>query len=199
VTPPTVRAIIGALLIVVAGSSPAPAGAPDGEPAAPAWADSDRPSLMVHEALPSLEPRSPGSLPSWLSGGSPLGLGVDVSPLRLLDPGTAISFDLKLGWPSATASPGIERGTLHPYVTFGPTLFVNPSPDAESLLGPSSDPTLTLGVKAGAGLSLWLDRDAVLFGEYRLSHGGVDALSPLGGRGEDVRGYEILYGVRFRF
>jgi hypothetical protein len=150
-------------------------------------------------------------------GGGSMGFGVDVSPLRpwsplapapgiaepgggasyrLIDPGTAISFDLKLRWPSV-ADPA-PRSALQPYMTVGPALIV-PETTA-GLVGPVSDRPITLGLRAGAGLSWQVDPHATLFGEYRFTRGGSETLLPFGGKSAiDVGGFDLLYGVRIRF
>ena len=151
-------------------------------------------------------------------GGGSMGFAVDVSPLRpwsapaptpniaepggplphyrLIDPATAISFDLKLSWPSV-ADPA-RRSALQPYLTFGPALLM-PETNA-SLAGPVSDRPITLGLRAGAGVSWQFDPNATLFGEYRVTRGASETLLPFGGRSAiDVGGFDLLYGVRLRF
>jgi hypothetical protein len=146
-------------------------------------------------------------------GGGSMGFGVDVSPLRpwssltpaagsaglpfrLIDPGTSISFDLKLRWPSV-ADPA-PPSAIQPYMTVGPALLV-PETTA-SLVGPVSDRPMALGLRAGAGLSWQVDPHATLFGEYRFTRGGTETLLPFGGKSAiDVGGFDLLYGVRIRF
>ena len=158
----------------------------------------------------------------WLDSVPGLGLGVGVQPLRrdrgpmsasladaaqallgpyrpLGDRGTAISFDLRLRWPSPLDLPG--AGALQPYVAVGPALFVA-EPDVPSqILNSRADTALSLGVRAGAGVTLDFDRNASFFSEYRFTRGARDS-NVLGGRGsggEDPVGFDLLYGVRFRF
>jgi hypothetical protein len=143
------------------------------------------------------------------------GLGLDVAPLRpaleplragsrdpraVGDPGRAISFDLRLAWPVAGGD-AWSGPALRPYVTLGPALFVMEPADPMAWLGDRGDVALSLGVKAGAGISWHLDPGAVLFGEYRLTRGSEERTLPLGrgGAGPDVSGFDVLYGVRIRF
>lgn len=149
-------------------------------------------------------------------GGGTVGFGIDVSPLRpwssvrlapadsgvvdqryqLVDPGTAVSFDLKLSWPS-NDHPTL-RTPLQPYVMLGPALLM-PEPNLR-LVGPPPDRPITLGVRAGAGVNWPVDQNATLFGEYRYTHGASDTLLHFGGKSaSEVGGFDLLYGVRFRF
>jgi hypothetical protein len=131
--------------------------------------------------------------------GPQLGLGFDVGQFGLLDPGTAVSVDLRLTWPGALGPTG-EPGTVQPYVAVGPALLVAEPRDMMSPLGPQTDSAVAIGVRAGAGLSWQLDRETALFGEYRLTRGRQDLLGPLGGRGSgELGGFDLLYGVRLRF
>jgi hypothetical protein len=116
-----------------------------------------------------------------LDGSAPFSLGVDTSrfrvstlgpkssigtedpalssvPYRLIDSdllGTAMSFDLKLRWPSGSASGSSAMGSLAPYLSFGPTVLV---PGAEGVTRPGqpgyrNDGPMALGLSWGAGLS----------------------------------------------
>lgn len=155
------------------------------------------------------------ALGGWSAAGGLFGVGFDVTPLRPVlsaapaedprdprsrvgDPGRAISFDLRLRWPSALGETG-GTGALQPYVAVGPALLVAESDDPLAVLADRPDVTLSLGVRAGAGVTWRLDRNATLFGEYRFTRGGDSALAPLGGAARDVSGYDFLYGVRLRF
>jgi len=84
-------------------------------------------------------------------------------------------------------------------VAVGPALLVVESDDPLGVLADRPDVTLSLGVRAGAGVTWRLDRNATLFGEYRFTRSGDSALAPPGGAAGDVSGYDFLYGVRFRF
>ena len=115
----------------------------------------------------------------WLDGSQPFSLGVDTSrfrvstlgtrpvigtedpalssaPYRLIDTdllGTAISFDLKLRWPSASGASAF--GSLAPYLSFGPTVLF-PGAELVSRSGPPgsrSEGPMALGLSWGAGLS----------------------------------------------
>jgi hypothetical protein len=181
------RVLVGALALTVLGAPPALARwgwAPPG---------AERSTLDLDGEL------GDGWTGSWLGAGERLGLGLDVGPLRPMDPGATVSLDLRVGWPPTGGAELEEGPALQPYLALGPALFIAEPADAEGLLGPQSDSTLTLGFKAGAGVNWRLDRGAVLFGEYRLTHGSAGPLSPLGVSGGDIGGYDLLYGVRFRF
>jgi hypothetical protein len=131
-------------------------------------------------------------------GVGPLGLGVDVGQFRLVDPGTSIGLDLRLSWPGGAGSDGFAG--FRPYLTMGPALLLAEPPDAASPLGPRADTTVAVGMRAGAGLTWQVDRNATLFGEYRVLHGSAEPLGALGrGAGGDVSGFDILYGLRLRF
>jgi hypothetical protein len=137
--------------------------------------------------------------------GASISLGFDVAPLRpelvppisatpgvpadLDRPSTALSFDLKLGWPGADVLRSVE-----PYVALGPALFVVEPDYFGRLLGTRVDPTLRLGAKAGAGLNWHLGKDTTLFGAYETTTG----FSPRGTR-DDVSGFDFTYGIRLRY
>jgi hypothetical protein len=191
------RVLVGGLALTGVGTAPALAHW-GWEPAGATRLSVEHSTLSLHDERsdPSTAERGPAA---WSSVGRRLGLGLDVGPLHVMDPGATVSLDLRVGWPPAGgAEPEDGRG-LQPYLTVGPALFIAEPADAESLLGPQSDPTLTLGFKAGAGVSWRLDRGALLFGEYRLTRGSAGPLSPFGIQSDDAGGYDLLYGVRFRF
>jgi hypothetical protein len=139
-------------------------------------------------------------------GLAPLGGGIVAgpgTPYRLIDTtlhGTAIALDLKLTWPSRVepSAPGL----LQPYVSFGPAVFVGERHPVPNPLATPSDVTMRVGLKAGAGLTWQVDRRAAFFGEYRVTRGMEDSLLSIGGRngpGAGVSGYDLLYGLRFKF
>lgn len=158
----------------------------------------------------------------WLDSVPGLGLGVGVQPLhgdrgstsaalpgaaqallgpyRLLDDrGTAISFDLRLRWPSPVDLAG--AGALQPYVAVGPALFLAEPDVSSQILNSRADTALSLGVRAGAGVTWSFDRTGSFFSEYRFIRGARES-NVLGGRNgasEDPGGFDLLYGVRFRF
>jgi hypothetical protein len=147
-------------------------------------------------------------------GGASVGFGLGVSPLHwdLIAPlettsgptpaenrmvydreqrGRAVSFDLKLKWPTAEQ--------LEPYVFVGPALVVDQRQD---LLGVPTDPNFHLGAKAGAGFNWRLTKDATLFGTYELTTTTMEGVSSLGTKGPGSSastGYDLMYGVRFRY
>jgi len=152
--------------------------------------------------------------------GPAFGLGFGVSPLHfeLITPpeaipgstaaetralgdlelhGQAISLDVKLRWPTTEVP-------IEPYVSFGPALFIDRPQDLSALVGLPGDPMYRIGAKAGAGFNWRLGKDATLFGSYDLTTTKVEGLglgSPAGkmpGSGSST-GYDVLYGVRFRY
>jgi opacity protein-like surface antigen len=168
-------------------------------------------------------------LERWLDGSQPFSLGVDTSrfrvstlgtkpfigtedpsisnvPYRLVDSdllGTAMSFDLKVHWPSSAPSGASTLGSLAPYLSFGPTLLV---PGAEGLSRPGqpggrSDGSMAFGLSWGGGLSWRFARNAELFGSYRFMQFGRDSLSH-GDRpfsDSELTGHDFLYGISVRF
>jgi len=180
----TRRLLTGLLLLALAG------------PAAPGLAGPRLPGAGL-----AVEPEAPflldAPLTTPLLGNGIFGVDVDVARYRLLDPGAAISVDLNLRWPTAPDSEAPPA--LQPHLSVGPALFLS-DPGPVPPTGPGGDASAVLGVKAGAGVTWRLDRRAALFGEYRVTRGGVDALAPLGGGGRsDVGGFDLLYGLRLRF
>jgi opacity protein-like surface antigen len=165
----------------------------------------------------------------WLDGSQPVTLGLDASrfrvstlgtkpviatedpsyssaPYRLIDSdlhGTAISFDLKLRWPFASATATSSLGAVEPYVSFGPTLFVTGSDNAPrpAQSGPRSEGAMSLGLSWGAGLSWRFTRSAELFGGYRFMQYGRDSLFSRSERSssDDLIGHDVLYGLSVRF
>lgn len=109
--------------------------------------------------------------------------------------GRAVSFDIKLTWPTAELP-------IEPYLVLGPALFVDQPQDPSSLIGISADPALRLGAKAGAGFNWRLSKDATLFGSYDVTTTTVDRFTAPGARApaaSSPNGYDLLYGVRFRY
>jgi len=134
--------------------------------------------------------------PGLRVGGTLLGIGVDVYDYRMLEPGTAVSFDLRLAWP------GVDSRTdplgVRPYAAIGPTLFVLEPTDAV-MPWRVTDPSLAIGVKGALGLNWQVDSASAMFGEYRVTRGLGDRVMPAAPRGGDPSRYDLLYGVRFRF
>jgi hypothetical protein len=151
-------------------------------------------------------------------GGPSVGLGFGVSPLHweLIGPpepipgstaaesrmlwdresrGRAVSFDLKLKWPTGDLP-------IEPYVFLGPAFFVDQPHELSSLIGISADPVLRLGAKAGAGFNWRLTRDATLFGSYDITTTTGEGFTSPGTKAPPASaptGYDVLYGVRFRY
>lgn len=173
-------------------------------------------------------PSSAQELDRLLDSSQPFSLGVDTSrfrvsspggkpligtedptissvPYRLIDSdllGKAMSFDLKLRWPSSSASGASGTSSLAPYLSFGPTVLV---PGADGVMRPGqpagSNGPMALGLSWGAGLSWRFARNAELFGSYRFMQFGRDSLSP-GDRtfsGSELTGHDFLYGINLRF
>ena len=145
--------------------------------------------------------------------GASVGLGFGVSPLhweplappesvagsaaaeRLLgEPrGKAVSFDLKLRWPTADLP-------IEPYLVLGPALLVEQPQDLSGLTVAPGDPTYRVGAKAGAGFNWRLNKDATLFGSYDVMT-PTDGLASRGVKapGAGTTGYDLMYGVRFKY
>jgi hypothetical protein len=112
---------------------------------------------------------------------------------------SALSLDLKLVWPSTWDA---ATGLLRPYLAFGPALFFSERNPFANPLGTMADVAVWVGVKAGAGISWQIDSAASLFGEYRITRGTDSPLLSTGGRlgsGNSASGFDLLYGVRFKF
>jgi hypothetical protein len=142
-----------------------------------------RPDLGLSRIAPGIEP----------------GAG---TPYRLIDSNlqhTAVSFDLRLVWPSPR-----EYGSsgLQPYFAVGPAVFVAERNPFANPLGTLADVAVRIGLKAGAGIHWQFDPTAALFGEYRLMRGTDNPVLSSGGRlgsGSGVSGHDLLYGLRLRF
>jgi hypothetical protein len=121
-------------------------------------------------------------------------------PIRPLDPdprSTIYSFDLKLTWPGTTSFSGLE-----PYLAMGPALFIVEPDYAGRLLGTRVDSSFRLGARAGAGLAWHLGRNTTLFGAWEVTTASPGGLAPSGSRGAadtQVSGYDLTYGLRFRY
>jgi hypothetical protein len=131
----------------------------------------------------------------------------DSLPYRLIDSdlrGTAVSFDLKLRWPSSSAPGTSGVGPVEPYLSFGPTLFASGFDTTPRLGQPGRRPdgSLSLGLHWGAGLSWRLSRNAELFGGYRFVQSSRENALPHGERSSsetDLIGHDVLYGLSIRF
>jgi hypothetical protein len=137
-----------------------------------------------------------------VSESSFLDLGAPANPgerARALDADTrskAMSFDLKLKWPGAETMP------VEPYVTLGPALIVTEPDSLAALAGSRVDPALRLGAKVGAGLNWRLGRDTTLFGAYGFTTDRPNGLltdGPRSPRDAGNTGFDLMYGVRFRY
>jgi len=82
----------------------------------------------------------------------------------------------------------------------GPALFVDQPQDLSSLTAVPGDPTFRIGAKAGAGFNWRLNKDATLWGSYDVTT-TTDGLASRGVKapGTGTPGYDLLYGVRFRY
>jgi len=146
---------------------------------------------------------------------SSVGFGLGVSPLHwdLLPPadtipssgenrilsdsphGKAVSFDMKLRWPTGDTP-------FEPYVVLGPALFVAQPQEFNTILGTQIDPTYRLGARAGAGFNWRLGKDATLFGSYDMTRATGDTFTAPGTKAStngSATGYDVLGGVRFRY
>ena len=168
----------------------------------------------------SAETGAPGDnlLELAAKGGPSVALGLGVSPLHfeLIPPsdtvpgstaaesrtladrdprGRAVSFDITLKWPTTDLP-------IEPYLVLGPALFVEPLHELSSPVGIPADPVFRLGAKAGAGFNWRLSKDATLFGSYDVTTATADRFaypSPRTPASGTSTGYDLLYGVRFRY
>jgi hypothetical protein len=122
----------------------------------------------------------------------------DNATLADLEPrGRALSLDVKLRWPGAEPARGLE-----PYLVIGPALFVDQPHELSSLTAIPDDPILRVGAKVGAGFNWRLGKDATLFGSYDVTTTAIDGFTSRGTKAPATgapSGYDILYGVRFRY
>jgi hypothetical protein len=117
-------------------------------------------------------------------------------PLDAEARGKAISFDLKLKWPGAETTP------MEPYLAVGPALLLSEPDSIAALTGTRLDPTVRLGAKVGAGLNWRLGKDTTLFGAYEFttaSPNGRFTVGPKAAGDAGSTGYDLTYGVRFRY
>jgi len=178
-------------------------------------------SLLVFAA----SPRTGGAeeVERWLDPSQPFSLGVDTTrfrvstfgarpaiatedpaltsgPYHLIDSdllGTAVSFDLKLRWPTSSSS---TLGPVAPYLSVGPTLLV---PGAEGVSRPGqpgrSEGPLAVGLSWGAGLSWKLSPSTELYGGYRFLQFGRDGSLSHERPETELTGHDVLYGISVRF
>src|SRR5262249_60229086 len=103
------------------------------------------------------------------------------APYKLIDAdlfGTAVSFDLKLRWPAASAVSTL--GSLAPYLSFGPTVLFPGGENAARVAQPGSrnDGPMAIGLSWGAGLSGRVPRDPGAFRGLTVLSCVRDAPSP---------------------
>jgi hypothetical protein len=178
--------------------------------------------VLAFAAVPatvSAEAASEGVLERLLGSASAFSLGVgaasarwELAPVDLTLPGAqaservraldvdphgkAISFDLRVKWPGAETTP------LEPYVAIGPALFVVEPDAVGTLLGTRVDASVRLGAKVGAGLNWRLGKDTTFFSAYEFTTAGPGGHLSLGPRtpaDAGLTGYDLTYGVRFRY
>ena len=107
---------------------------------------------------------------------------------------TVVSFDLNRTWPGS--------GTLEPYLSMGPALFVVEPDFAGRMLGTRADPTLQVGARAGAGVNWRVGKRVTLFGGYEFARTAPGGLTPLGTKGtaeSGISSYDFTYGLRFLY
>ena len=126
----------------------------------------------------------------------PVSTGTESRPLWDRDArGKAVSFDITLKWPT-------EKLPIEPYVFIGPALLVDQPQELSNPTAAPADSVFRLGAKAGAGFTWRLSKEATLFGSYDVTTGTVDALTSSGVKAPGTSaptGYDLLYGVRFRY
>jgi hypothetical protein len=109
--------------------------------------------------------------------------------------GKAVSFDITLKWPT-------EKLPIEPYVFIGPALLVDQPQELSNPTAVPADSVFRLGAKAGAGFTWRLTKEATLFGSYDVTTSAVDGLTSAGAKAPGTStptGYDLLYGVRFRY
>ena len=83
---------------------------------------------------------------------------------------TTIGFDAMFRYPMLR-SEEFSHGQLQPYLTIGPAIFITTLKDTDNFIPAGQSSTYTsLGVKAGAGLMLFLTKRMGAFIEYRDSN-----------------------------
>jgi hypothetical protein len=109
--------------------------------------------------------------------------------------GRAVSFDITLKWPTTDLP-------IEPYLVLGPALFVDQLQELSGPIGAPADPVLRLGAKAGAGFNWRLSKEATLFGSYDVTTTATDRFTypgPKAPAASTSTGYDLLYGIRFRY
>jgi hypothetical protein len=109
--------------------------------------------------------------------------------------GKAVSFDITLKWPT-------DKLPIEPYVFIGPALLVDQPHELSNPTAVPADSVFRLGAKAGAGFTWRLSKEATLFGSYDVTTSTADALTSAGAKAPGTSaptGYDLLYGVRFRY
>lgn len=132
----------------------------------------------------------PEAVPGSFAGESRVPMPVDREPR-----GRAVSFDIKLKWPTADLP-------IEPYLVLGPALVVDQLQELSSPIGIPADPVFRVGAKAGAGFNWRLSKDATLFGSYDVTTTTADRFGYPGPKAPAAgtsTGYDLLYGVRFRY
>ena len=109
--------------------------------------------------------------------------------------GKAVSFDITLKWPT-------EKLPIEPYVFIGPALLVDQLQVLSNPTAVPGDSVFRLGGKAGAGFTWRLSKEATLFGSYDVTTSTADGFTSAGAKAPGTSvptGYDLLYGVRFRY
>jgi opacity protein-like surface antigen len=178
--------------------------------------------LLLIDAIPAAAQWS--EMGRWFDGSQAFTLGVESSrfrvstlgarpvisvddanpgnpPYRIIDTdlrGSGVSLDLKLRWPTVSATGPSGFGALEPYLSFGPMLVAAGS---EGLRVSQSGP-MSLGLSMGAGLSWRFAKNAELFGGYRFMQYGREGMFSRGERSAsdpEGIGHDVLYGISVRF
>ena len=181
--------IVALLVAVVAGPVTTFAG-PDSEPFLERLLDTRAFSFGVSEPsfqdLGSIAPTNPDAQ-----------AGERIRPLDADPRGKAYSFDLKLRWPTTETTP------VEPYVTVGPALIVTEPDSIAARAGRGvDDPAVRVGAKVGAGLNWRLGKDTTLFGAYGFTTSGPNGVLTVGPKttgDAGNTGFDLMYGVRFRY
>ena len=182
------RTWFGALVVIVVAVSPAQTLAGPSSDNLLELLGKDGPSATLGFGVSPLHWELIAPLP-----GIPMSMAAEGRTLADREPrGRAVSFDLKLKWPTDLP--------IEPYLVVGPALLVEQPHD--DLIGAAADPIVRLGAKAGAGFNWRLSSGATLFGSYDVTATGGEGFSPSRTRAPATglpTEHELLYGVRFRY
>lgn len=126
----------------------------------------------------------------------------------------AVTLDAMFRWPGLMPTPDVPQGSLQPYLTVGPSVFVTKLEDTGGNLNPTGQSATAPfpGFKLGTGLNWQFSKHMSIFTEYRytqftVSHDRTDfagsSFAPLTPFQADMdvtlRTHHFLGGIGFRF